>query len=128
MVFPQTALVSLHRLPIVLAGALGSAMAVVMAEAGAVFASVLETLPEWSLQGTSLVTMCQFEDFVDTVAFVDQLVAPAEALGHHPDLAIAYNQLTISLTTHDAGGVTELDFNLARDISTLSEGRCHPPS
>lgn len=84
-------------------------------------------LPEWAFRSNSLVTLCHFEDFVDTIDFVNQLVAPAEALGHHPDLAIAYNQLTISLTTHDAGGVTALDLALAEEISRLSQGRCQPP-
>jgi 4a-hydroxytetrahydrobiopterin dehydratase len=50
---------------------------------------------------------------------VDRLVAPAEQAAHHPDLAIAYNQVTVSLSTHDAGGLTQQDFDLARTISKL---------
>ncbi len=91
-----------------------------------VWAAALEDLPEWAEQDNTLVTHCQFRDFVETVAFVNQLVAPAEALAHHPDLTISYNQLTIRLTTHDAGGLTDLDFALAREISNLSAGQCQP--
>ncbi|NJL47584.1 MAG: 4a-hydroxytetrahydrobiopterin dehydratase [Leptolyngbyaceae cyanobacterium SM2_5_2] len=86
----------------------------------------LEDLPEWAQQDDTLVTVCQFRDFVDTVDFVNQIVAPAETLAHHPDLTISYNQLIIRLTTHDAGGLTDLDFALAKDISGLSAGRCQP--
>lgn len=84
--------------------------------------------PGWSLVEDSLVTECRFADFAATVAFVDRLVEPSDRLGHHPDLAIAYNRLTISLTTHDAGGLTSLDFALADEIAALQEGQCHPPT
>ena len=53
-------------------------------------------------------------------AFVNALVDPAEALGHHPDIVITYNRVALTLTTHDAGGLTELDFQLAEAISQLS--------
>lgn len=84
--------------------------------------------PGWSLAGDSLVTECHFADFADTIAFVDRLVEPADRLGHHPDLEIAYNRLTIHLTTHDAGGVTDLDFALAQEIAALQDGQCQPLS
>ncbi|MGG6242378.1 4a-hydroxytetrahydrobiopterin dehydratase [Nodosilinea sp. AN01ver1] len=87
------------------------------------------TLPqEWLRVGDSLVTVCQFADFAAAVAFVERLVEPADRLGHHPGVAIAYNRLTLSLTTHDAGGVTDLDFALAREIAALHDGQCQPPS
>ncbi|MGB3312397.1 MAG: 4a-hydroxytetrahydrobiopterin dehydratase [Nodosilinea sp.] len=82
----------------------------------------------WSQAGDRLVTVCQFADFAATVAFVERLVEPSDRLGHHPDLAIAYNRLTINLTTHDAGGVTSLDFALAQAIAALHEGQCQRPS
>lgn len=81
----------------------------------------------WLQTDDSLVTVCHFADFATTVGFVDRLVEPADRLGHHPDLAIAYNQLTIRLTTHDAGGITELDLALAEEISALQTGQCQPP-
>jgi len=83
---------------------------------------------EWLQTADSLVTTCQFADFVETVDFVNRLVEPSERLGHHPDLAIAYNQLTIRLTTHDAGGITDLDIALAKEISALQTGQCQRPS
>ena len=79
---------------------------------------------EWLQTADSLVTSCQFADFVKTVDFANRLVEPAERLGHHPDLAIVYNQLTIRLTTHDAGGITDLDMALAKEISALQTGQC----
>lgn len=82
---------------------------------------------EWLQTADSLVTTCQFADFVETIDFVNRLVEPAERLGHHPDLAIAYSQLTIRLTTHDSGGITDLDIALAREISALQTGQCQRP-
>ena len=76
-------------------------------------------LEGWSLEGKELRTTRKFKDFVDAIAFVNKLVEPAEAAGHHPDLAISYNKVTITLTTHDAGGLTAKDFDLARIISQL---------
>ena len=76
-------------------------------------------LEGWTLEGKELRTTRKFKDFVDAIAFVNQLVEPAESAGHHPDLAISYNKVTITLTTHDAGGLTANDFDLARIISQL---------
>ncbi|MEL6320773.1 MAG: 4a-hydroxytetrahydrobiopterin dehydratase, partial [Cyanobacteria bacterium J06626_14] len=59
-------------------------------------------------------------NFVESVDFVNQLVEPSELMAHHPDVAIAYNQVTLSLTTHDAGGLTTLDFDLAEIITTVA--------
>ncbi len=82
-------------------------------------ARVKELGGDWSLQGQKLVCLKKFSGFVAAVAFVDKLVEPAEAAGHHPDLEISYNKVTIYLTTHDAGGLTEKDFALAVQISAL---------
>ena len=78
-----------------------------------------ELAPDWSLQGQKLVCLKKFSGFVEAVAFVDKLVEPAEAAAHHPDLEISYNKVTIYLTTHDAGGLTEKDFSLAVQIAKL---------
>ncbi|NET39242.1 MAG: 4a-hydroxytetrahydrobiopterin dehydratase [Cyanothece sp. SIO1E1] len=85
----------------------------------ATIATYLEDLPNWSTDGQQIYTTCHFKDFVANINFVNRLVEPAETMGHHPDLAIAYNQLTISLTTHSAGGLTDQDFALATRISEL---------
>ena len=84
----------------------------------------LETLPGWQLVDYSLVCTYEFDNFVESVEFVNQLVTPAESAGHHPDLAIAYNRVTVSLTTHEAGGITDLDVDLAHVIADISGTAC----
>ncbi|MBD2260840.1 4a-hydroxytetrahydrobiopterin dehydratase [Pseudanabaena sp. FACHB-2040] len=79
----------------------------------------LSQLTDWILEGKIIKTTRTFTDFVEAVSFVNRLVEPAEAAGHHPDIAISYNQVTISLTTHDAGGLTEQDFAMAETLSKL---------
>ena len=87
----------------------------------------------WQLSERQLDCTYSFADFVTAVDFVTQLVEPAEALAHHPDLVITYGQVSISLTTHDAGGVTELDYQLAEAISAIAAQQtpllsCLPPT
>ena len=77
-------------------------------------------LSGWRVNGKQIQSSRKFKDFVEAIAFVNKLVAPAEAAGHHPDIEISYNKVTISLTTHDAGGLTAKDFTLAQEISTLN--------
>jgi 4a-hydroxytetrahydrobiopterin dehydratase len=77
-------------------------------------------LEGWTVEGKKLHVTRKFKDFVEAIAFVNKIVEPAEAAGHHPDLEISYNKVQVSLTTHDAGGLTSKDFELARIISTLS--------
>ncbi|MBX2863330.1 MAG: 4a-hydroxytetrahydrobiopterin dehydratase [Leptolyngbyaceae cyanobacterium MAG.088] len=79
----------------------------------------MQTLPDWTTDGNRLFYTRTFENFVEAVDFVNSLVAPAEQLGHHPDITINYNQVSLELTTHDAQGLTELDFQLAAQISQL---------
>jgi 4a-hydroxytetrahydrobiopterin dehydratase len=79
----------------------------------------LEKLPIWTLQGKTIQTVKTFRDFVEAINFVNRLVDPAETAGHHPDITISYNKVTVALTTHDAGGLTEKDFALADTISRI---------
>ena len=83
----------------------------------------LQSLPGWTIEDQQLRRTYQFKNFVEAIDFVNRLVEPAEKAGHHPDIAISYNQVTISLTTHDAGGLTQKDFDLAEIISQLSKRR-----
>ncbi|PSN06728.1 4a-hydroxytetrahydrobiopterin dehydratase [filamentous cyanobacterium CCP5] len=83
-------------------------------------AEQMESLSGWRRDGQQIFCTYRFEDFVASVDFVNQLVAPAEAAAHHPDLAIAYNQVTVRLTTHDAGGLTAQDFALARTVEPIA--------
>lgn len=82
--------------------------------------SRLGQLSGWEQDGSTIRCVRTFPDFVEAIAFVNKLVDPAEAAGHHPDLTISYNKVTINLSTHDAGGLTEKDFALASVISKLS--------
>lgn len=76
-------------------------------------ATKLRGLPGWSRSGDSIVRTFAFAGFPDAVAFVERLVEPAESLNHHPDVDLRYNKVIVTLSTHDAGGLTDLDFTLA---------------
>jgi 4a-hydroxytetrahydrobiopterin dehydratase len=80
----------------------------------------LAGLDGWSLEGRRIVREFEFEDFVGSVRFVDSLVEPAEAMNHHPDLGISWNKVTVAITNHAEGGLTEADFELAGKISVLA--------
>ena len=80
----------------------------------------LKSLPDWTIEDQQLRRTYRFKNFVEAVAFVNRLVEPAESAGHHPDIFIAYNQVAIALTTHDAGGITQKDFDLAQTISQVA--------
>ncbi len=75
--------------------------------------SRLGTLPNWQIVAGELVKTFQFKDFIGALGFVNRVGALAEEAGHHPDIDIRYNQVRLSLITHDAGGLTEKDFDLA---------------
>ncbi len=79
----------------------------------------ISQLPDWSLNGQGITCTRTFKNFIAAVEFVNRLVEPAEAAGHHPDLSISYNKVVIELSTHDAGGLTEKDFALAQAISAI---------
>ena len=79
----------------------------------------MKKLPDWTIEGGQLRRTYEFKNFIEAIAFVNRLVEPAEKAGHHPDIAISYNRVAISLTTHDAGGLTQQDFDLAQTISQL---------
>ncbi len=74
----------------------------------------LDGLPEWSLNGDSLQRTFRFDDFVGAMAFANRIADQAQQMKHHPDIMIRFNKVTLTLTTHDAGGLTEQDFSLAR--------------
>ena len=76
----------------------------------------LKTHPEWHLDGGKLIRKWTFKDFVEAMVFVDRVAALAEAAGHHPDIDIRYNQVTLGLISHDAGGITKRDAAMADRI------------
>ncbi len=79
----------------------------------------LGALPDWSREGEEIVREFKRGDFVGAVRFVDAIVAPAEELGHHPDIEISWDTVTVRITTHSEGGLTAADFDLAGRIDQL---------
>ncbi|MEA5600835.1 4a-hydroxytetrahydrobiopterin dehydratase [Nostoc sp. UHCC 0252] len=76
-------------------------------------------LSGWTVEDTKLHITRTFKDFIQAIEFVNKLVKPAESAGHHPDIEISYNKVKITLTTHDAGGLTQADFDVAQAISQI---------
>lgn len=82
-------------------------------------AEALQKLSNWTLQGDQIERLLTFEDFVDAMIFVNKVAEIAEEEGHHPEIRIVYNRVMLALTTHDAGGLTLKDFQMARRINEL---------
>jgi 4a-hydroxytetrahydrobiopterin dehydratase len=72
--------------------------------------------PQWHRDGDSIKRELKFKDFIDAFGFMSKVALAAEKMDHHPDWYNVYNQVRITLNTHDASGVTEKDFQLARII------------
>jgi len=81
----------------------------------------LDALPDWSQPGEEIQRTYRFADFVGAMAFVQSVASRAEAVQHHPDILIRYSRVTLSLSTHDAGGITEKDFDFARAADDLGK-------
>jgi 4a-hydroxytetrahydrobiopterin dehydratase len=79
----------------------------------------LRSVPGWRLRGKRISRTFVFEDFVQVIEFVNRLAKLAEDMNHHPDMAIQYNRLQLTITTHDEGGLTTRDFMLARKINEM---------
>jgi 4a-hydroxytetrahydrobiopterin dehydratase len=80
----------------------------------------LADLSGWERRGEAIVKAFGRGDFVGSVRFVDSLVAPAEEMGHHPDLEISWDTVTVTISTHSEGGLTAADFELAAKIDSLT--------
>ena len=80
----------------------------------------LAALDGWERRGTAIVKAFDRGDFVGSVGFVDSLVAPAEEMGHHPDLELSWNTVTVTISTHSEGGLTAADFELAQKVDALA--------
>jgi 4a-hydroxytetrahydrobiopterin dehydratase len=79
----------------------------------------LAELPEWSSSGGALQRTFKFENFVEAMAFVNKVAEQAEDAQHHPDILVRYSKVTLTLSTHDAGGITQKDFDFAREVDRL---------
>jgi 4a-hydroxytetrahydrobiopterin dehydratase len=76
----------------------------------------------WSREGKEIVKQFELKDFVGSVDFVNRITPLAEEMNHHPDLAISWNKVTVSITNHSAGGLTPADFDLAAKIDEVGAG------
>lgn len=81
--------------------------------------SRLKKAPEWEQEGKSIVRSVEFDDFMEGIDFVDGVAEIAEEAQHHPDIDIRWCTVNLRLTTHDQGGLTDADFELAQRIDNL---------
>ena len=82
-------------------------------------AASLKKHPDWELEGNTLTRVIEFEEFMEGIDFVNDLAEIADEAQHHPDILIQYTKVTLMLTTHDAGGITSADFELAQRVDNL---------
>jgi 4a-hydroxytetrahydrobiopterin dehydratase len=82
--------------------------------------AALAQVPDWKRNGSVIARTFQFKDFPAAIKFVNQAATLAETAWHHPDIDIRWNKVTLTLTTHDQGGLTEKDFALARKFDRLA--------
>ncbi|MEQ9498830.1 MAG: 4a-hydroxytetrahydrobiopterin dehydratase [Deltaproteobacteria bacterium] len=80
----------------------------------------LAKVPEWSIVDGKLHRDLKFDDFTSAFGFMAKVALFAEKMDHHPEWSNVYNRVSIDLTTHDAGGLTELDFALAERIDSVA--------
>jgi 4a-hydroxytetrahydrobiopterin dehydratase len=83
--------------------------------------AALERVPAWTEAGGQIQRTYQFADFLASMAFVEKVADYAERVQHHPDILIRYNKVTLSVSTHDAGGITEKDFDLAEAADAFAD-------
>ena len=81
--------------------------------------TALPSVPDWKKKADSITRTFEFKDFPAAIKFVNAVAKPAEKANHHPDIDIRWNKVTLVLSTHDAGGLTEKDFSLAKQFDRL---------
>jgi len=82
--------------------------------------AALPSVKNWKKQRAEIGRTFQFEDFVAAMKFVNKVAHAAEKAKHHPDIDIHWNKVTLALATHSEGGLTQLDFDLAKKIDALA--------
>ena len=80
---------------------------------------LLKRTPEWEITGKSISRTIEFDGFSEAVDFLSEVAEVAEDEGHHPDVDIRYGKVILMLSTHDAGGVTEADVEVAKRLDNL---------
>lgn len=81
-------------------------------------ADLLRQMPDWTLEDGKLVRTWTFADFPHAIEFVQRVAQLAEREGHHPDIDIRYNRVKLALVSHDAGGITQRDADMARQLNS----------
>jgi 4a-hydroxytetrahydrobiopterin dehydratase len=90
--------------------------------------TALKELPGWRRDGDRITKTFELDGFESAINFVTRVADAAEAAEHHPDIDIRWNKVTLTLSTHSAGGLTERDISLARRVERLGgEHEQHPP-
>jgi 4a-hydroxytetrahydrobiopterin dehydratase len=84
-------------------------------------AAALETLPGWTVQHDKLHRAYKFPDFAHAIGFMSTAAPKIEKLDHHPEWANVYNRVTVHLTTHDSGGITKKDVELAGILEAIAQ-------
>ena len=79
----------------------------------------LHAVPNWSKRAQTILRTYKFEGFLKGIDFVNRIAAKAQKMNHHPDIDIRFDRVTLTLTTHDEGGITEKDFPLARQCDEV---------
>lgn len=86
---------------------------------GGELTKALEDVPGWDVEGKCLTQTRTFMGFAEAMRFVNDVAGLAERMDHHPDMDIRYNRVKLTLTTHDAGGITDRDVRLASLLNAL---------
>ena len=81
--------------------------------------TALSSVKDWRKKDSTITRTYEFKDFPAAVGFVRKVAPVAEKAWHHPDIDIRWNKVTLTLTTHDAGGLTKKDFELAKKFDRL---------
>jgi 4a-hydroxytetrahydrobiopterin dehydratase len=79
----------------------------------------LKIVPIWSKRKQTILRTFKFKEFLKGIDFVNRIAAKAQKMNHHPDMDIRFDQVTLTLTTHDEGGISEKDFSLARQCDEV---------
>jgi 4a-hydroxytetrahydrobiopterin dehydratase len=84
--------------------------------------AALQNLPGWAQKAGAIERVFQFDDFAQAMVFVNKIADAAEAANHHPDILVSYNKVTLTLVSHDSGGVTQRDVRMAGKINEVVSG------
>jgi 4a-hydroxytetrahydrobiopterin dehydratase len=79
----------------------------------------LQAVPHWSKRAQTILRTFKFEGFLKGIDFVNRIAAKAQKMNHHPDIDVRYDKVTLTLSTHDEGGITEKDFSLAKQCDEV---------